>query len=322
MSRIFKGALTLCLLVSLLAVSSEGWADCNPRDFMLKDITALQQSGEAELAFVLTASPEEFSSVRKSVNGHSLYGLFDSDFNSALERARQIAQATKFDYKSSYATSYLYQSLPPSALDAYAKCLEAEKTPGLKVWLENRQGDYLTFGVIWNTPDLSQGTAKFDVDPFIDGGDKVSQPPILINGKPEAIVVKRTGNNDLFLRLKVGGQTATQVIVKDPPIIAFRSSQVISPRIIKAFSSGPNPGCSAGVATDCISPIHPGGTFVPKSAAMTEFTSTSPGTYSEKFRESPDQVCVVITQSTGACEVHNVASGRLSATEKYPQASD
>jgi hypothetical protein len=83
---------------------------------------------------------------------------------------------------------------------------------------------------------------------------------------------------DMYLNLKVGGKTKATVVVKDPPPVTWVNKPVISANLIKTGSHGPNPGCSAGQVTDCIYPLHPGGSFIPKTASMTERSSSDPAT--------------------------------------------
>jgi hypothetical protein len=100
-------------LLVLGASCSGAKADCNPKDFMVQDVTSIQQSGATELAFVLTATQSDYENAKKNIAGSGAYGLFSGALNygEAQEKARQIAQSTKFDFKSSYASNYLSQSL-------------------------------------------------------------------------------------------------------------------------------------------------------------------------------------------------------------------
>ncbi len=117
-------------------------------------------------------------------------------------------------------------------------------------------------------------------------------------------------------------QDAGETKTGDSPDVTLTKKAVTSENLLKAASHGPNPGCSAGQATDCIYPICRGGHFVSKSASLTEFYSSDPTTYSQKFEERPDRVCVTMTQSTGACEVTQSAQGRLTAIEEFPQTAE
>ena len=311
----------LVVVVALAATSVKAATDCDPRVFMVQDVQAIQESGETELAFVLTATEQEFDKA-KSGAGASLYGLLSLNYQEAQEKARAIAQATKFDYKSSYAASYFSQTLSPTALQAYVQCLNHDNgSPGLRLWLNSRQGDFFTFEAFWVGADTKLPSAKYDAPPLVDGGTVVSKPDVWLKAKTEEIVVKRNGNDDLFLNLKVGGEVKSDVIVKDPPAVVWKTTPVTSGNLIKTASHGPNPGCSAGQVTDCIYPTHPGGSFVPKSAAMTERSSSDPSKYSEVFKDTPAQICVTMTESTGACENSQSAQGRLTAIEKYPEAA-
>jgi hypothetical protein len=312
-------------VAALVLCTAPAKADCNARDFMIKEVQDIQRSGETELSFVLTATEEEFNNAKKNAGLSGAYGLISgsANYGEAQEKARRIAQSTKFDYKSSYASSYFSQSLSPKALDAYVACLERDKErPGLTVWLQGRQGDFFTFRAFWVGSDVSLPSAKWDSEPLVDGGTVTSKPTTWLKAKTEEIVIKRPTNVDLFLNLKVGGEVKSMVIVKDPPAVAWVQKPVISGVLMKASTHGPNPGCSAGETADCVVPTHPGGSFVLKSASLTERSSSDPTKYSEAFSESPDKVCAKMTQSTGCCECAQSAQGRLMAIEKYPQVAE
>lgn len=322
-SLILKASMGAVVGFTLWATQAK--AECSARDFMIKEVQDIQQSGETELAFVLTATEEEFNNAKKSAGLSGAYGLISgsASYGEAQEKARRIAQSTKFDYKSSYASSYFSQSLSPKALDAYVACLERDKErPGLTVWLQGRQGDFFTFRAFWIGSDVSLPSAKWDAEPLIDGGTVVSRPASWLKAKTEEIVIKRPTNVDLFLNLKVGGEVRSMIIVKDPPAVAWLQKPVISGVLMKASTHGPNPGCSAGETTDCVFPAHPGGSLVLKSAALTERSSSDPGKYSESFSETPDKICAKMSQNTGCCECTQTAQGRLLAIERYPQAAE
>lgn len=316
----------LVIIAALGAACFAARADCDPREFMIKEVKDIQKSGETELAFVLTATEEEFNRAKKDAAGSGTYGLISgsASYAESKEKARRIAQSTKFDYKSSYAESYFSQSLSPAAINAYVACLQSDRErPGLTMWLQGRQGEYLTFKAFWVGADVTQPSAKYDAAPIIDGGTIVAKPDGWIKAKAEEIVVKRNGNNDVFLSLRVGGQSRSQVIVKDPPAVIWNNKPVTSDKLIRAVATGPNPGCTAGQVTDCIFPARPGGSFVERSGAMTERSTSDPGRYSEEFYvDTPDKICVRMTQSQGACEKDETAQGRLTAIERFPQSAE
>jgi hypothetical protein len=189
--------------------------------------------------------------------------------------------------------------------------------PVPQVWLNSREGDFLSFGAFWVG---SEANAKYDAGPIVDGGTIISKPDSWEKGKVDEIVVKRTGNNDIFPSLKVGGQNKSIVMVRDPPPVTWTTKPVISERLMRASSHGPNPGCSAGQVADCIYPTRPGGLFVPGSRTITERRTSDPSHFGQTFGpDTPTQVCVTMTQSTGACEVTQSAEGRLMALERYPE---
>jgi hypothetical protein len=84
-----------------------------------------------------------------------------------------------------------------------------------------------------------------------------------------------------------------------------------------------NPGCSAGQVVDCIYTSRPGGSFVPKTRAVSERVTSDPSHYGETFNvDTPAQVGVTMTQSTGDCNVGQSAQGRLMALERFPTAAE
>jgi hypothetical protein len=161
----------------------------------------------------------------------------------------------------------------------------------------------------------------YDTAPIVDGGRIVSKPDVWRKGVVEQIVVKLDGNNDLYLNIKVDNQVSTQIIVKNPPDVVWKREPVKSKTLMRTGSHGPNPGCSGGEAADCIFPLHPGGALIPESATLTDRISSDPGHYGEiYYLKSPNQICVRMVQSTGACENSQIAEGRLTALEEFPLA--
>jgi hypothetical protein len=308
---------------TFLVFTNNAEAQCDPRAFLVQEIKDIRATEDTELAFVLTATREEFDAAKQSGALTGSYGLISGSgsYAEAKEKAVRIAQATKFDYRSSYAASYFSQTLSPRALAAYENCLN-RRSAGLPIWLSRRDGDYLTFNAFWVGKNPDDAKASYDAPPLVDGGSLVSKPETWTQGKTEQIVIKRAGNNDVFVQLKVGGETGSRVIVKDPPQVTWDTQPVTSDTVMRACSNGPNPGCGAGQVGDCIFPKRPGGYFVPRSRSVTQFSSSSPGKYGEQFEDSPSKVCVRITQSTGACEVTQCAQGRLMAIETFPKAAE
>jgi hypothetical protein len=175
---------------------------------------------------------------------------------------------------------------------------------------------------LWNSPDSKTLVSPYDTAPALDGGRIVGKPDAWQSGRQEEIVVKREGNSDVYLNLKVNGQSVTQIIVKDPPLVSWERAPVISQVLMKTGSHGPNPGCSGGEVADCVFPLHPGGALILDSAALVDRNSSDPSNYNETFYlKSPNQICVKMRQSTGACEVTQTAQGRLTALEEFPRAT-
>ena len=308
-----------------VGISAPARADCDPKVFMVQETTSFQQSGATELAFVLTATQAEYDKAKTNIAGSGSYGLISGalSYDQAQEKARQIAQTTKFDYSSHYASNYLNQSISGKALDNYTQWLEKDKErPGLALWLQSRDGDYFTFRAFWIGANTNIPAAKYDVAPIVDGGTIIGKPDAWLKAKTEEIVVRRNANNDMYLNLKVGGETATKVLVKDPPRVVWLRERVVSKKVMTATSHGPDPGCTAGADSDTISPLHPGGSFIPNTRT-TNHSTLDPAHYGETYTvDRPDQVSVTITQSTGSCQVSQSGKGQLQVVETFPQAAE
>src|SRR5262249_8307366 len=158
----------------------------------------------------------------------------------------------------------------PAAIGAYEKCLD-HNTPGMYIWLSGRQGDYYTFTAFWVGDNTTLSTGKYDKTPAVtDPAKIVSRQDEWHKGVEDTIIVQSDGKNGFLLTTKVSGKTGQYVIVKDPPGLSWTTKPVVSNQLIRAASHGPNPGCSAGQARDCIFPAHPGGSFIAGTAAMLE----------------------------------------------------
>src|SRR6266446_1873067 len=175
MVRTTAAAVPFVSAVALLVAASAARADCNIKDFIVQDVISIQQSGSTQLAFVLTTTESQYESAKKNIAGSAdFFGLFSGGltYGQAKERARQIAQATKFDYMTSYASSYLSQTVSGKALDDYVQCLEKEKdknVPGLRLWIQKREGEYFTIRGFWIGANPNTPEAKYDAPPIFDG---------------------------------------------------------------------------------------------------------------------------------------------------------
>ncbi|CAD7036186.1 hypothetical protein RHAB21_02493 [Pseudorhizobium halotolerans] len=315
------------LMVGMLMWTVEAHAqECDPRSFMIQNISSIQQSGETELAFVLTSSREEFETVKKSGGLAGSYNLISgsANYDEAKQKAEQIAQSIRFDYRQSYASSIFLQAISPLATAAYSECLNKNReTPGLALWFEKMEGDYVTLRAFWIGRNVNLATAEYDEDPVVGGGEIVAQPRTWTKAKAEKIVVKRTPGEDLFVSLAVGGETNSVIVVKSPPAVLWQQASVTAPSPMQACSHGPNPGCSAGEAKQCVDATRPGGRFVENTWAITNRTTSDPSTYGENFeKRGSSKICVTMTQGTGACEVTQCAVGQLTAVETYPTVAE
>ena len=56
----------------------------------------------------------------------------------------------------------------------------------------------------------------------------MEKPATWTKGKTEEILVKRNGNEDFYLSLRVGGESKSFVIVKDPPTVTWVKTPVMT----------------------------------------------------------------------------------------------
>lgn len=315
------GRITASFLALLAVGGSAQGAGCNIRDFMVADVTSINLSGENELAFVLTSTKEEFESAKKNGAAGGTYDLVGGSINweQARSRAVSIAEATRFDYKSKYAHSYFSQNASQAALGAYKNCLDsARETPGVSLWYEGREGRYLRFGAFWVGTDIRIATAS-NSEIEVDGGQVVSEPVDWHKAKTEEIVVRQDEDEDLFLSVKIDGQTSSFVVVSEPPPVVWKVKEVKG-RILNVGSSHSNP-CSGGAAADVLFPTMPGGAFVKGSVAISNRSTTDAAHYGESIDSSPLRISATISQHTAACERPQSATGQLIAIERYPEPS-
>lgn len=313
----------LSWIAALLVVwGSQSNAQCDPRTFVVQNTVAYQISAETELSFVLTATKEEFDRAKAGGAMSGTYGLISgsADYAQSRERAQRIAQSIRFDTSSSYALNYFAQTTSDIWANAYIACL-GDNSPGLNIWLDKKQGDFLTFNAIWVGNDTALGSATLDAEPVVFGGQLIDVPMTWTKGEVQTVVVRRDGNQDVYLGLDVGGKPGSAVVVRDPPRWEWVNQVVVADRLMSATSSYSNP-CTAGEDTSCIYPMH-GGLFRTETAVISDLSSSDRSNYSQVFEQlSPHQICVRITQSTGACQFRQTASGRLSALEEVPVASE
>lgn len=128
-------------------------AQCLPAEFMSKDVTHVIWTEQLKIAFLLTATREQYEATRKSWNVAGGYGLFygSLDYDEARSAATKEAQTRKLDYDYSTFLDYTSQRLSPEATKMYADCLEKDKErPGLVIWLGKRErGIYYTLNAFW-----------------------------------------------------------------------------------------------------------------------------------------------------------------------------
>src|SRR5687767_2024332 len=119
--------LRLLLLVGfVLGCSNAFGQDCNIRNFLVQNVKNITQSGESELAFVLSSTEEEFNKASKSIKGGGTYKLVGGkgSWDESKDKARRIARNIQFDSSESYATHLFEQTVDKDAIGAYRACLD------------------------------------------------------------------------------------------------------------------------------------------------------------------------------------------------------
>ncbi len=297
-----------CALIS----ATPSLADCDPKDFMVQDKTSIQTSEQIQLAFLLTATREQFDKAKGSL------GIFDVlSFDAAKEAASKISQTSKFDYSSSYSLNYLQQTLSGKALEGYVACLTLDKErPGIRAWLSKREADYYTLKVFWVglTP---QGIGNFGAPIQVTNGQLVRSPKQWVRAVTEEVVIKKNPFADAYVSFDIAGQTGGIAIVHDPA--PFLQRAISSPNLMNVSSVNVSGKvCYAGETIDCIRPTQKGAFLRLNSASLTETRIGDRSTFSQKVTQnSPEQICMSISQGTGCCECRNVSSARITATEQY-----
>lgn len=315
MQRITVIVVSLCALFLPL----HAFAECRPRDFMINDVVNWKLDIKKEIAFLLTATEDEFNKAKKELGGG--YDMITGEFQDARENARRLATTVKFDSSYAYDASFFSQTLSEAGINAYEDCLLKDPNrPQFEIWFQERDDDVFYFRAVWVGDDITIPTAKLAEPLKVINGKAVDVPKKWIKSQPQPFVVQRSENKTMTLILKVGEKSAAFTIVKDPPDVHILTQTITADKPLPVESTYSNP-CSAGSAMQCINTRNQGGFFVPHTEKFVGVTNNK-GYYHEDYSVTPTKICVTVTQGTGACENRGIAHGVLTATEEYPVTDD
>src|SRR5262249_3065394 len=92
-----------------------------------------------------TSAKEQYDKANSQLRGklglRKINGAFTYD--TARESALHEATASRFSYDRDFYERFISQNLGSNAVAAYKACLTYDKqSPGLRVWLDHREGDY------------------------------------------------------------------------------------------------------------------------------------------------------------------------------------
>jgi hypothetical protein len=303
------------------AFGGEAVAQCDPVQLIAQDIRNAVITNDMKIALALTMSKEQYDSALQGAEGAFSFGPFSGSgtYEQARQSAIKEAQSSKFLRDRSYYSSFIAQRLPPVAAQKYSQCLEQDKTtPGLRIWVDGRHGDYFTLKAMW----VGDGIGRTKGIPIADNVTVVQNPTEWLSGKVQQLIVKKKdSDSDSIFGLTVNGQTATVTLLGEPPIVQMIEQIVTGSRKMVARSGGTSdsrsPFCQRHSVQDCLTPQKPGGFFVVGSGNLTEVRQTGRVGFGVT-KDTPEHICVEIWAATDACEIEVSIEGRATAIERFP----
>jgi hypothetical protein len=300
-------------------------AICNPVDFMAKDSTKIIWTDDLKTAFLLTASKEQYEQASKGGATSFGYGGFTGslDFNQARQSAFKELELQNMTFSHEQYLNLISQRLSPDASIMYSKCLESLQSPGLRIWLEKKEGNFIILNATWVGGDETKGLGEYDKEPVVREAEIVEKPDTWPKGKRQQIVLKKASDADAYLSISVSGQKYTYIALRDhrptqmgSRIVSGEPAQVDS----GGTTDGNHPACQPDAQKSCAVPKHPRGYLVVGSgtAIQTKLTGDRNRVGWRVVDDKPEQICIEFYSSTGACPHLTSSSGRASAIERYP----
>jgi hypothetical protein len=316
-----------CLsLFGLVYGSIQSEAQCFPQDFMIKDLEQTVINEQLSIAFLQTASRQQYEEGDRS---GSTWGSYLGStaggvkYDDAKKLAQRAAESTKFSYDHSFYLNYLSMHLSPISAKMYSDCLERDKqTPGFRMWIARREGNYFTLKAFWVGGDEKTAVGKLDKPPTKDNVTVVDLPIEWVRAKTQEIVLSKAPDVDGYFSLSVGGQPPTSlVLLHDTPPIRMASHEVLGNQIRADTRHDSSRSCGPGSAQGCVTPSKKGGFLVPGTGQLTQFKVRNPsgGVDITVYENSSERICIRLTVNTGACEAGNSGEGYVSAVERYPE---
>jgi hypothetical protein len=290
---------------------------CSPAEFMAKEPDSILASDYTKIAFVRTATNEQYDLARQALQDKLNFGPMTGPvkYDQAQAVAEAEAQAIRFDFGAEYYESYLAQRIIGNVKEQYVECRRAQTVqPGLNLWLDRREGDYYFLHGIWIGNDSkSRGVlARNDI-----GEDEVFIVKIYDEWRSRAereIVVKAGKVPGGMITISIGQQSQSFVFIADPERVRMLSAERPGPEM--SVRSGGSASCERHTFDQCMVPKHINGYFVPGS---TRFDGTQPtGTGFEITKETTSEVCVRVWALSAACQTEVRLDGKPVVVERYP----
>jgi hypothetical protein len=305
------------------AIPNEAIAQCEPTTFMARNIQSVQISDFVELVFVLTASQADFDLAKNGLGPSSQLGLIAGslNFDEARSKATRISTAVKLDNSPTDNSNIIAQQLSGAALQDYVHCLTVDHSKqGLTLWLDKREGEFLTLGAYWLSSN-NDYAGKYDAPPIVRNGELIQPPANWKSGIIEKLLVDvKNPQEKTLVSISINGSSARLVTVGKLPILSMATKEVVGPVLAARSFRASSTVCGGGSADGCVIPTEPGGYLVRNSGRLTDFTAAIASSAGSSLPvDTPDRVCVRLTVSTGACEASNSGQGKVTVLERYPK---
>jgi hypothetical protein len=313
----------VALLMIFALLESEAFAqtECSPAEFMAREPESVVASEYMQIAFIRTATKEQYEMAREKLADRISFGPVSGlvDYDKAREAAKAEAEALKFDFGLEYYSSYLAQKISDNAKSLYVDCLRSQKPePGLRLWLDRREGDYYFLNGIWIGKDPKSKGNWIKTETIEDDVYIVKIPQEWRSGEEKIVVVKAGKNvgklGSGMVSITVGQQSQSLVFISEPERVRMHNIQR-SGREMMARSGG-DVGCERHTDDQCLAPTDINGYFV---RGTTRFDGPrSPGTDFEIVKDSTSEVCVRVWALSAVCQTEVRIDGRPIVTERYP----
>ena len=292
---------------------------CSPAEFMAKAPDSILASDYTKIAFVRTATKEQYDLARQALQDKLNFGSMTGpvEHDQARSVAEAEAVALRFDYGAEYYDSYLSQRIADNVKEVYVECMRAQTVePGLRLWLDRREGDYyFLHGIYVGNDAKSRGQLVREEL----SEDDVSVIKIPAEWRPRVereVVVKKGKTNSGMVSFTVGQQLGSFVFIPDPDRIRMLSAERPGPEM--SVRSGGSVSCERHTFDQCLVPDHINGYFVPGTV---KFDGTQPlGTGFEVTKESTSEVCVRVWALSATCQTEVRIDGKPTVVERYPLA--